>query len=129
MVDVQQAARQGQEGPVKAWLQYLAVVVGGIVLVGGFAWALADGAGRTTILASAGLALVVQMATFGVARALRERHLMLGWGLGSVLRLGALVLYGVFVARLWRAPVAPALLSFVGILFVTTVVEPVFLKR
>jgi hypothetical protein len=114
---------------VKAFGQYLAAVLGGIVVVGTVAWAFTDSAGRQTVLASAALALVVQMGAFAVTRTMRERHLMLGWGLGSVLRVVALVLYAVIVARLWRAPVAPALLSFVGILFVTTVVEPVFLKR
>jgi len=114
---------------MKAFGQYLSVVVGGIVVVGAIAWAFTDSAGRQTVLVSAAAAVVVQMAAFSVTRALRERHLMLGWGLGSLLRFGALVLYAVIVARLWRAPVAPALLSFVGMLFVTTVVEPVFLKR
>lgn len=114
---------------MKAVGQYLLVVLGGIGLVGAIAWAFSDSAGRPTVLASAAVALVVQMSAFSVTRALRERHLMLGWGLGSLLRFGALVLYAVIVARLWRAPVTPALLSFVGMLFVTTVVEPVFLKR
>lgn len=114
---------------MKAYGQYLAAVLGGITVVGAVAWSFTDNAGRRTILVSAALALVVQMSAFAVARGMRERHLMLGWGLGSVMRLAALVLYAVIVARLWRAPVAPALLSFVGILFVTTVVEPVFLKR
>ena len=41
----------------------------------------------------------------------------------------ALVVYGVIVAKLWQAPVMAALLSFVTFLFVTTVVEPLFLKR
>ena len=114
---------------MRAFGEYLAAVLGGIAVVGTVAWVFTDGAGRQTVMVSAVLALVVQMTAFAVTRAMKERHLMLGWGLGSLLRFGALVLYAVIVARLWRAPVAPALLSFVGILFVTTVVEPVFLKR
>jgi hypothetical protein len=54
---------------------------------------------------------------------------MLGWGLGSVLRLLTLVVYAVLVAKAARASVTPALLSFVGFLFVTTVIEPLFLKQ
>ena len=114
---------------MRAFWQYFLTVLGGITSVGAVAWTFTDSAGRQTVIVSAALALVVQMSAFAVARGMRERHLMLGWGLGSVMRFAALVLYAVIVARLWRAPVAPALLSFVGILFVTTVVEPVFLKR
>lgn len=108
---------------------YLLAVLGAVAAVGAVAWAVTDAAGRQAVLVSAALAVVVQMAAFAVARVLQPRNLMLGWGLGSVLRLTALVLYAVVVARLWRAPITPALLSFVAFLFVTTVVEPVFLKR
>ena len=54
---------------------------------------------------------------------------LLRWGLGSILRLLAVVLYGVVVAKLLPHSLAPALLSFVAFLFLTTVVEPVFLRR
>jgi hypothetical protein len=77
------------------------------------------------VLASACLALAVQMIAFAMARLLQPRHLLLGWGLGSVLRLVALVLYAIVVAKLWRAPITPALLSFVagvGLQFAVTIV-------
>ena len=76
-----------------------------------------------------GVALGVQMVAFAIARPFRQKRVFLGWGLGSLLRLFSLVLYAVVVARLSRAEIAPALLSFVGMLFVTTVVEPIFLNR
>ncbi len=86
--------------------------------------------GRRAVVMSALVALVVQLAAFAIARAFRgRRQLMLGWGLGSLLRFVVLVLYGVVAARLLHAPMAPALLSFVAFLFVTTIVEPVFLTR
>lgn len=100
-----------------------------IAIIGAIAWFFTDRAGQQAVLVSAGLAFVVQLVAFGVARLLQGRNLLLGWGIGSVLRLIALVLYAVVVARLWRAPIGPALLSFVAFLFVTTVVEPVFLRR
>lgn len=81
------------------------------------------------VLVGAVIALGVQVTAFGVARAMRVRNLMLGWGLGSILRLVALVIYALVVARLWRGSMAPALVSFAAFLFVTTIVEPVFLKR
>ena len=108
---------------------YLLAVLATMTVVGAVVWYVVDPADRVTVLASAGLTVVVQMAGFAVARAFRDTNLMLGWGLGSILRLTALVLYAVFVARLWRASLTPALLSFVGFLFLTTVLEPVFLKR
>lgn len=108
---------------------YLAAVLATMAVVGSAVWFVTDQADRSTILVSAALTVVVQGAAFLVARSFRETNLMLGWGLGSILRLTALVLYAMFVARLWRASLTPALLSFVGFLFLTTVLEPVFLKR
>jgi hypothetical protein len=109
---------------------YFLTVVIGAGLVGLVAWPFTEGLARQTVLVSGGLAVVVQTAAFSITKAMKDKEqLMLGWGLGSLLRLVALVLYAVFVARLWRAPITPALLSFVGMLFVTTLVEPIFLKR
>jgi hypothetical protein len=114
---------------MKAFGQYFLALVAGVALVGLVAWAFTDEAGRQTVLVSAGVAVVVQMAAFAITRSMREKQLWLGWGLGSLVRAISLVLYAVIVARLWRAPVTPALLSLVGMLFVTTVLEPIFLKR
>ena len=100
-----------------------------IALLGAIAFAFAGPAGRHVVVVSAALALAVQTVAFTVARLLQRQNLMLGWGLGSILRLVALVLYALVLAKLWRAPITPALLSFAAFLFVTTVVEPVFLKR
>ena len=114
---------------MRSWALYAAGCVVAIALIGAIAWAFTDAAGRQAILASAAIALGVQVTAFTVARLLQPRHLLLGWGLGSALRLVVLIVYAVVVARLWRAPLTPALLSFVAFLFVTTLFEPVFLKR
>jgi hypothetical protein len=114
---------------VKAFALFTLSCVAIVTVVGAVAWAFTGPAGRQAVLASAGLALAVQLIAFAMARLLQPRHLLLGWGLGSVLRLVALVLYAVVVARLWRAPITPALLSFAACLFATTVVEPIFLRR
>lgn len=100
-----------------------------VALLGAIAWAFVDSSGRGALLASAGLAVVVQMVAFTIAVLLRRKHMLLGWGLGSMLRFVVLVIYAVVVTKVWRVPPAPALLSLVGFLFVTTVVEPVFLKQ
>ena len=113
---------------MNAMAKYLASCVGIIAVVGAIAWAVKPGNGEAIAL-SAGLALVVQLLAFSIARLAQPKNMMVGWGLGSALRLLAVVLYGVVVAKLWRASMAPALLSFVAFLFLTMVVEPVFLKR
>ena len=114
---------------MKTFGQYVLSCLVLIALLGVIAFAFAGPAGRQVVVVSAALALAVQTVAFTVARLLQRQNLMLGWGLGSVLRLVALVLYALVVAKLWRAPITPALLSFAAFLFVTTVVEPVFLKR
>ena len=114
---------------MRSGVLYAACCVVAIALIGIVAWAFTDAAGHRVILASAAIALGVQVIAFALARLLQPRNLLLGWGLGSVLRLVALVVYAVVVARLWRAPLTPALLSLAAFLFVTTVFEPVFLKR
>ena len=100
-----------------------------IALVGAIAWSFVDDAGQSAMLISAGLALVVQMVAFAVARGMRRRNMMLGWGLGSLLRLAMLVVYALVAAKAMRASLTPALVSFVGFLFVTMVIEPIFLKQ
>lgn len=114
---------------MRGFAEYTVACVISIALVGVIAWAVSSPAGRHAVLVSAGIAFGIQLVAFGVARLFQPRNLMLGWGLGSAMRLLALVVYGVVVVKVWRAPVGPALLSFAAFLFVTTIVEPVFLKR
>jgi len=114
---------------MRGFVEYATACILSIAIIGAIAWTLSSPDARSMVLASAALAFAVQLVAFGVARAMQRQNLLLGWGLGSVLRLVVLVLYAVVLARLLRAPVAPALLSFAAFLFVTTVVEPIFLKR
>ena len=115
---------------MRGFLEYLIACVLAIAIIGAIAWTLSSPAGRQVVVTSAGLALFVQLVAFAIARLFQRRQrFLVGWGVGSVMRLVALVLYAVVVARLWRAPAAPALISFAAFLFVTTVVEPIFLRR
>ncbi|MEX2179989.1 MAG: hypothetical protein WD801_14840 [Gemmatimonadaceae bacterium] len=100
-----------------------------VALLGAIGWSFTGPDGHRMMLVSAALAVVVQLVAFTVARFLQPRHLLLGWGLGSILRFVTLVVYALVVARLWRAPLAPALLSLTAFFFVTTIVEPVFLRN
>ena len=114
---------------MKPFALYAGACLLAIAIVGGAASLFIDGAGRDTILVSAFLALAVQLVAFAVARMLRNKHLFVAWGLGSAMRFVALGMYAIVVAKLWQAPVMAALLSFAAFLFVTTVFEPLFLKR
>ena len=114
---------------MKAIGLYALALLAGIMAVGLVAWLVTDAAGQKTVLASGGLAVAVQLAAFATARAMQGKQMLLGWGLGSVMRLGSLVAYAVIVAKFWRASITPALLSYVAMLFVTTAVEPLFLRK
>jgi hypothetical protein len=114
---------------VKAFALYTVACIITVALIGAIAWSFVGAQGRHAMLVSAGLAVVVQMVAFAFARGMRRRNVMLGWGLGSVLRLVVLVVYALVAARMMRATLTPALVSFVGFLFVTTVIEPIFLKQ
>jgi hypothetical protein len=114
---------------MRAFALYAAATAIAVALVGAIGWGFLSPAAREVLLASAALAVVVQLVAFGIARRFIRSNVMLGWGLGSLLRLVVLVVYAILVAKVWQAPVAPALLSLVTFLFVTTVFEPVFLKQ
>ena len=69
------------------------------------------GAARTAVWVSAGVALVVQLVAFGIARTLAKGgHGIAGWGLGAVICLLALIVYG-FSSRALGLPQNAALLS------------------
>jgi hypothetical protein len=87
------------------------------------------GVGRQAVWASASLAFVIQMVAFMVVRMMPARQMMVGWGLGAILRLMSVIVWGVFLAKVWNAPIAAGLVSYAGFLFLTTVMEPAFLKR
>ncbi|MGH7711758.1 MAG: hypothetical protein ACREOG_10775 [Gemmatimonadaceae bacterium] len=81
---------------------------------------------------SAVLAIAVQIATYGIARRYAlKRDVMTGWGIGALIRVTVLVVYGALFFGPWSLgiPLEPALLSFALFVFASTVVEPLFLSR
>jgi hypothetical protein len=110
-------------------MRFMAAAAGLVLAIGGLSAAFLDGPGRGAVALSAGAALGVQGVAFGAANALRGQHLTVMWGVGSLVRFVALVLYALLIAMLWRAALTPALLSFAGFLFATMLIEPIFLKR
>ena len=77
---------------------------------------------------SAVLALGVQLLSFAVARPFLATNPIAGWGIGSALRLAVVVVYGLIGVKALGLVPGPALLSLVAFLFVTMLVEPLFLK-
>jgi hypothetical protein len=78
---------------------------------------------------SAVTAFVVQVAAFLAARAMaRRKNVMAGWGIGIALRFGALVIFALIVVPRFGLPLSASLLGLVTFLFVTTLIEPLFLK-
>jgi hypothetical protein len=90
-------------------------------------------AGRA-LATSAGLAFLVQLLGFVIARKLSRRvgsggrDVMIGWGLGSILRLLTLFIYGLAVVKPTGMPMTPALVSLALFFFVTMLVEPILLQ-
>ena len=84
---------------------------------------------NAAIWISAGLSFVVQLVGFEIARRYaRSGDVMKGWGIGALLRVAALAIYGFVGPRVFGLPIAPALLSFTIIVFISTVIEPLFLS-
>ena len=77
---------------------------------------------------SAVVAVAVQLAAFGLTRATQPANVIAGWGAGMIIRLAALAVYGLLVVKALGLPMGPALLSLAAFFFVTTLIEPVFLK-
>jgi hypothetical protein len=78
---------------------------------------------------SAVVALGVQVLAFALAKPFVATNPIAGWGLGSLLRMLVLVLYAVVGTKALALSTAPALVSLVGFLFVTMLVEPLFLTQ
>lgn len=83
---------------------------------------------RRALWIGAAIAVVVQAAAFAVARRLARTNVFAGWGLGTVLRFVAIALTALVVVPLLDLPLAAALLSLAIYLFLSTLVEPLFLK-
>ena len=82
---------------------------------------------RMAVWVSAIVALVVQLVAFGIARAMAdEGHGIAGWGLGAVICLIALIIYG-FASRALGLPSNAALLSMATYFSLTELIEAPFL--
>jgi hypothetical protein len=87
------------------------------------------GAGdRQAILISAALAYLTQLAAFPAVRKLTASNMMVGWGIGSIVRMGTLLIYVLVGALVLKLPMTAALVSLALFYFVSMVIEPLFLR-
>ncbi len=80
-------------------------------------------ADRHALVVSGILATVVQLAAFGLVHMAGQRNALAAWGLGTMFRGTALVLYGFFLAKMLGLPLTAALVSFAVFLFVSMLLE------
>lgn len=77
---------------------------------------------------SAFIALGVQLLAFAIARPFVATNPIAGWGLGSLIRFAVLMVYAFVGVKALGLASGPALVSLAGFLFVTMLVEPLFLR-
>ena len=84
---------------------------------------------RRALGISAGIAFLVQMVAFFIARAFaRRKNVIAGWGIGVALRFVALAIFALVAVPRLGLPLAASLLGLATFLFVSTLIEPLFLK-
>jgi hypothetical protein len=89
-----------------------------------------EAAVRRALGITATIAFFVQVVAFLVARMMAQRkNVMAGWGIGVVLRFVVLAVFALVVVPRLGLPLASSLLGLAMFLFVTTLIEPLFLKQ
>lgn len=103
------------------------------VLVLGGAWGIVllrpEPGVAKAVWTSAAIALVTQLVAYGVARQFVAANPTAAWGIGSLIRFAVLLVYAFVGAGALGLESGPALFSLAGFLFVTMVIEPLFLKN
>jgi hypothetical protein len=124
------AVATGRESSVRSWAVYAVAAVASIVAAG---WLLALGftgpGDAAAIRLSAIVAIVVQLVAFAVTKAIAQRHLIAGWGAGSLLRFLTLGVFALLAVKVLGLPPVAALVSLATFLFLSTLIEPLFLRR
>ena len=104
-----------------------AAVITGVALLFGLIFG--SPADHRAIRVSALIAYFIQLFGFVVVLVVRTSNIFAAWGLGMLLRLVTLAVFAFLVVRGMQLPPEPALVSMVAFFFLTTLVEPVLLKR
>ncbi len=114
---------------MKKFAGFLAAMTGVLSVV---AWvitlAVPGAIAARSVWASVAVAVIVQAISFGLMRLMQPVNVMAGYTLGMILRVLSLVLFGYFGVKGFGLALQPALLSLAGFFFVSTLIEPFFLK-
>jgi hypothetical protein len=86
-------------------------------------------ANASAVRTSAWVAFAVQAITFSIARLVARQNMIAGWGLGVVLRFATVAIWAFLGTRAMGLPAGPALISLAIFLFVSSLIEPIFLNR
>jgi hypothetical protein len=104
-----------------------------IALIAIAAWlltlALTDAGAASAIGISATVAVVVQIAAFAATRTMASKNIIAAWGAGALARMLTLFIYALLAVKILGLPAAPALISLAVFLFLSTLLEPLFLRR
>lgn len=83
---------------------------------------------RRAVTVAALVAVITQGIAYAIVRGMAAKNVIAGWGLGAMLRLAVLVVFALLVVQRFGLAAGPATISLALFLFVTTLVEPLFLK-
>ena len=64
-----------------------------------------------------------------MTKSMMTRNVMAGWGAGSLVRFLTLFVYGLLAVKVLGLAPVPALISLVLFFFLSTLLEPLFLRR
>jgi hypothetical protein len=120
-------------GSAGGWLRAVALFVASqavlLPLVGVVLAQFYDAPGdAAAIMTAAGVAFAVQVLTFAVARLVAREQVIAAWGLGVLVRFAVVALWAFVLIGALGLNAPAALISLVAFLFVSTVVEPLFLN-
>ena len=110
--------------------RYALVTIAVVAIVG---WlltlALTDAGAASAIGISATVAIVVQIAAFAVTTMMAPKNIIAAWGAGALARMLTLFVYALLAIKVLGLPAVPALISLAVFLFLSTLLEPLFLRR
>ena len=86
-------------------------------------------AATRAVWTSAAVAFSVQVIAFAIVKLSAKTNVMAGWGVGAILRFLVLGVYALVFVNALGLPSGAALISLVAFFFLSTLIEPLLLKR
>lgn len=116
-------------GMVRALGLFAAAQVVVLAVVGAaLSWFFRAPGDLSAIMAAAWVAFGVQLLTFAIVRLVAREQVIAAWGLGVLVRFAVVALWAFLLIPALQLAATPALISLVAFLFVSTVIEPLFLN-